>query len=67
MKKIYHQLEVGAVSPSRARARDRARKVRGDIYLFWRESFLMAIEFRRFERVRDLPGVGVIAMEFVKK
>jgi hypothetical protein len=27
----------------------------------------MAIEFRRFERVRDLPGVGVIAMEFVKK
>jgi SAM-dependent methyltransferase len=46
---------------------DRARKVRGDIYPFWRESYMMGMQFRRFERVRDLPGLGVIAMEFVKK
>ncbi|HEY6040674.1 MAG TPA: methyltransferase domain-containing protein [Anaerolineae bacterium] len=33
---------------------------------FWREPYMMGREFRRAERLSDLPGEGVIAMEFIK-
>lgn len=45
---------------------NRAQKVRGGFYPFWRESLMMRKEYRDFERIRDLPGLGVVAMEFVK-
>lgn len=35
-------------------------------YPFWREPYMMSQEYRYVERVRELPGEGVIAMEFVK-
>lgn len=34
---------------------------------FWREPYVMGKEFRRFEKIADLPGEGVIALEFVKE
>lgn len=35
-------------------------------YPFWREPYMMGQEYRYFNRIRDLPGEGVIAMEFIK-
>jgi predicted SAM-dependent methyltransferase len=35
-------------------------------YPFWRESYMMATRYRYFDRVSELPGLGVAAMEFVK-
>lgn len=35
-------------------------------YPFWREPAMMGREFAFFDRIAELPGQGVIAMEFVK-
>ena len=35
-------------------------------YPFWRESYMMATEYRYFKAIPELPGEGVIALEFVK-
>ena len=43
------------------------RKWSGQRYPHWREPYTMAREFRRYESLFDLPGKGVIGMEFVKK
>jgi len=35
-------------------------------YPSWREPYMMATDYSYFDNVGHLPGVGVIAMEFVK-
>lgn len=35
-------------------------------YPFWREPYMMARKFGHFKTINELPGLGVIAMEFVK-
>jgi SAM-dependent methyltransferase len=35
-------------------------------YPAWREPYMMGKEYRYFKSVNDLPGIGVIGMEFVK-
>ena len=35
-------------------------------YAYWREPYMMGREYRYFESVDQLPGIGVIGMEFVK-
>jgi SAM-dependent methyltransferase len=35
-------------------------------YPFWRESYFVAGEFRTYERIADLPGEGVIGLQFTK-
>lgn len=35
-------------------------------YPYWREPLMMGREYRRFARLEQLPGMGVIAMEFIK-
>jgi len=35
-------------------------------YPAWREPYMMGTEYRYFKSVNDLPGIGVIGMEFVK-
>jgi len=42
------------------------KKWSGQDYPFWKEPYAMAREFRQYERISDLPGEGVIMMEFVK-
>jgi SAM-dependent methyltransferase len=43
------------------------RRKRGDPdYPLWREPYMMGQEYGYFSSVDELPGVGVIAMEFVK-
>lgn len=39
----------------------------GGGYPLWKEPYTMAREFRRYDKVSDLPGEGVICMEFVKE
>lgn len=36
-------------------------------YPFWREPWMVAQEYRTFTSLDELPGEGVIAMEFVKQ
>jgi SAM-dependent methyltransferase len=45
---------------------NRVHRGRDALYPFWRESLMMGRDYRYFEHVRELPGIGVIAMEFVK-
>ena len=50
-----------------AYARNVQQKMRqGWRYPGWREPYLMAREFRYFSSIADLPGMGVIGLEFTK-
>ncbi len=35
-------------------------------YPFWREPYMMGLNYRKYDSIDDLPGVGVIALEFSK-
>lgn len=35
-------------------------------YPYWKEAYTISTEYKYFSRVEDLPGLGVIAFEFVK-
>lgn len=43
-----------------------SRKLADPHYPTWREPYMMGQEYARFENLADLPGVGVIALEFIK-
>jgi SAM-dependent methyltransferase len=42
------------------------RKMSDPGYPAWREPYTMSQDYRYFDNVNQLPGIGVIAMEFVK-
>jgi hypothetical protein len=42
------------------------RKRSDPAYPFWQEPTMMAREYSRFDRIADLPGEGVVALEFIK-
>jgi SAM-dependent methyltransferase len=42
------------------------KRLLGSLYPFWRESYMMAKEYRYFDTVSELPGEGVVMLEFVK-
>ncbi len=46
---------------------DRARKFSDANYPFWREPWMMATQYQYFQRIESMPGLGVVAFEFVKK
>lgn len=46
--------------------RNVARKRSDPAYPFWREPIMMATEYGYFESLDALPGMGVVAMEFIK-
>ena len=58
---IYGEREAGSLR------RGLIKKWSGGKYPRWREPYTMAQDFQRYERLADLPGEGVIVMEFVKK
>lgn len=47
-------------------AANRHEKLANGDYPYWRESFMMAKDYRYFDSVSELPGCGVIAMKFVR-
>ena len=42
------------------------KRLLGAFYPFWRESYMMAKEYRYFSTVDELPGEGVVMLEFIK-
>ena len=47
--------------------RIRQRKLGTEAYPYYLESYFMASSFRRFDSIQAMPGVGVVAMELVKR
>jgi SAM-dependent methyltransferase len=43
------------------------KRLLGPLYPNWRESYMMAKEYRYFTTVAELPGEGVVTLEFVKQ
>jgi predicted SAM-dependent methyltransferase len=58
---IYGEREPGSLR------RGLIKKWSGGNYPRWREPYTMAQDFQRYETLSDLPGEGVIVMEFEKK
>ena len=42
------------------------KRLLGELYPYWRESYMMAVEYRRFGTIAELPGEGVVMLEFIK-
>jgi SAM-dependent methyltransferase len=43
------------------------KRVLGPFYPFWREPYMMAMEYRYFCKFEELPGEGVVYLEFIKR
>ena len=42
------------------------KRLLGPLWPFWRESYMMATEYRYFKTIDELPGEGVVMLEFLK-
>jgi SAM-dependent methyltransferase len=42
------------------------KRLLGSLYPFWREPYMMATEYQSFSSTDELPGEGVIMLEFIK-
>jgi 2-polyprenyl-3-methyl-5-hydroxy-6-metoxy-1,4-benzoquinol methylase len=42
------------------------KRLLDSLYPFWRESYMMGTEYRYFKTIDELPGEGVVMLEFVK-
>ena len=58
---IYGENKSGALKENRQ------EKISTPDYPFWREPLMMGKEYSYFQSISDLPGWGVIAMEFIKQ
>jgi hypothetical protein len=56
---VYGECEPGYFG------RNAQQKMRGLPYPFWREGYMMGRHFRVFPSIDELPGEGVVALEFV--
>jgi SAM-dependent methyltransferase len=43
------------------------KRLLGSLYPFWREPYMMATEYRSFSSMDELPGEGVVMLEFIKR
>lgn len=57
---IYAEKKVGSYNQNVTQKRS------NPFYPYWREPLMMGMQYEFKERLADLPGMGVIAMEFVK-
>lgn len=42
------------------------KRLLGPFYPFWREPYMMASEYKTFASIDELPGEGVVMLEFIK-
>lgn len=42
------------------------KRLLGSLYPFWREPYMMATEYQSFSSIDELPGEGVVVLEFIK-
>ena len=47
--------------------RNRAEKLGNPDYPFWKEPYMMGREYGHFRSIEELPGIGIIVMEFLKR
>jgi len=59
--RVYGEKRPGSYSRNVEQKMRRARR-----YPFWREPYMMGKEYGYFESIDDLPGMGVVGLEFVK-
>jgi len=59
-KAVYGEKTAGSFQHNAARKRSYP------FYPYWREAYMMGREYTCFSSIEDLPGEGVIAMEFIK-
>jgi len=59
-KIVYGEKKAGSIVENVRQKRTNAR------YPIWREPYMMGQEYGYFKSISDLPGQGVIAMEFIK-
>lgn len=57
---IYGESVAGSYNQNVAQKRSNA------LYPYWREPLMMGLQYEYKEQLKDLPGMGVIALEFVK-
>lgn len=57
---IYAEKEAGSYNKNVTQKRS------NPYYPYWREPLMMGMQYEFMDRLVDLPGMGVIAMEFVK-
>jgi SAM-dependent methyltransferase len=43
------------------------KRLLGSLYPFWREPYMMATEYQAFSSTDELPGEGVVMLEFIKQ
>ncbi len=43
------------------------KRLMGALYPFWREAYMMGKEYRCYKTIGELPGEGVVMLEFVKQ
>lgn len=43
------------------------KRLLGSLYPFWREPYMMATEYQLFSSTDELPGEGVVILEFIKQ
>lgn len=58
--RIYGERKAGSYQ------RNVAQKRTDPFYPYWREPFMMGLQYEFKEQLAELPGMGIIAMEFVK-
>lgn len=57
---IYAEKQAGSYQ------KNETEKRTNPFYPFWRDPFMMGLQYDFKKRLSELPGIGVIAMEFVK-
>lgn len=57
---VYGEKQEGVFFRSR-----QERLTSGD-YPYWREPYQMGLNYQKYDSIDDLPGIGVVALEFVK-
>ena len=57
---IFGEIKPGFIFQNRIEKMD-------DNYPFYKEPYIVGRNFRLFNEIDELPGLGVIAMEFIKK
>lgn len=61
-----HQYQIYAEKQANSYHRNVTQKRTDPYYPYWREPFMMGLQYEFKSQLSELPGIGVIAMEFVK-
>jgi hypothetical protein len=61
-----HRYQIYGERQANSYHNNATRKRTDPFYPYWREPFMMGLQYEFKDQFSELPGIGVIAMEFVK-